>query len=217
MPKLLSVQVGPVRFRGKPGSDDPMDDVWSTAFFKDPVAGSVAVHKEHLEGDGQADRDNHGGPDKAVLGYAAAHYPAWQSELGQAFPPGAFGENLTIDDLTEESICVGDVWRVGDVVLEVTQPRQPCWKLGRRWRMNVLPSLVVQNGRSGWYYRVQQTGTVTAGLEMTLQARPNPDWTVARCNRVMHHMRNDRVIAGELAAVPALSEIWRETLKRRAG
>ena len=216
MPKLLSVQVGPVRVHGRPGSDDPMDEVWTTAFFKEPVAGPVAVHWESLDGDGQADRENHGGPDKAILGYAAPHYPVWQAELGVTFPPGAFGENLTIDGLTEEAVCIGDVWQVGDVTLEVTQPRQPCWKLARRWRMRTLPALVVQNGRSGWYYRVRQTGTVEAGLEMTLQSRPNPEWTVARCNRVMHHMRNDRVMAGELAAVPGLSESWREGLRRRA-
>ena len=92
-------------------------------------------------------------------------------------PYGAFGENLTIAGLSEESVCIGDIFRIGDVTFEVSQPRQPCWKLARRWRMHELLGLVVRNGRSGWYLRVLEEGWIEAGMPVELIERPNPAWS----------------------------------------
>ena len=146
--RLVSIQVG------LPRTHEPTDAAerpWTTGFYKDPVSGPVFVKRTNIEGDGQADLRVHGGIDKAVLAYAAEHYAAWREELDQPHLPfGAFGENLTIADLTERDVCIGDIWQVGDVLLEVSQPRQPCWKLARRWHIKTLPKLVVQSGRSGW-------------------------------------------------------------------
>ena len=172
---LYSVQVGMPRSYGSEDAFDPHDKPWMTGFFKTPVEGPVFVGSTNLVGDGQADLKNHGGVDKAVLAYSADHYPKWRDELRLPdMPCGAFGENLTIAGLSEQSVCIGDLFRLGEVLFEVSQPRQPCWKLARRWRMHELTGLVVNNGRSGWYLRVLSEGSVEAGMPVTLIERPNP-------------------------------------------
>ncbi len=212
----MSVQVGRPRTLGTPEAADPFDRVWTTGFFKGPVAGPVAVGPLGLAGDGVADTVNHGGPDKAVLAYSADHYTAWRAELGvPELPFGGFGENLTVAGQAEADVCIGDRWRIGTVLLEVTQPRQPCWKLSRRWRVKELSARVVETGWSGWYLRVVEPGEVAAGQGLELVARPNPDWTVRRANRVMHFLKYDPEASAELAAVPGLSASWRESLLKR--
>ena len=135
--------------------------------------GRVFVGRTNLVGDGQADLENHGGIDKAVLAYSADHYPKWRRELSLPdMPYGAFGENLTISGLSEESVCIGDTLRIGTVTFEVSQPRQPCWKLARRWRMHELTGLVVRNGRSGWYLRVLEEGWIEASMPVMLIGPP---------------------------------------------
>jgi MOSC domain-containing protein YiiM len=214
---LKSVQVGLPRQHGMDGATDPMDRTWASGFYKEPVVGPVRVGFINLAGDGQADRTNHGGPDKAVCVYPADHYGFWRADLGlPALPFGAFGENFTVAGLTEGDVCVGDVWAVGDAVFQVSQPRQPCWKLARRWRVKDLALRVQQTGRTGWYFRVLTEGVVSPGQPLVLVERPYPAWTVERANRVMHHQKDDVRAAAELAALPLLSESWRVTLTRRA-
>ena len=118
-----------------------------------------------IEGDGQADLVNHGGVDKAICVYPLAHYPHWQEMIGRELSPAAFGENFTVDGLTEADVCIGDTWRVGeDVLVQVSQPRQPCWKLARRWQRKTLALEVQESGKTGWYFRVLEEGTVQAGM-----------------------------------------------------
>ncbi len=213
---LVSIQTGRPAEHGKEGASDPMDRLWTSGFFKSPNAGPVFLGKENLDGDGQADLENHGGPDKAVCVYAADHYDVWRHELGMlALSFGAFGENFTIAGLVESDVCIGDVWCLGEAVVQVTQPRQPCWKLARRWRIKNLPGRVVETGRTGWYLRVLEEGTVAPGLSITRIEQPFPLWTIARANEVMHHDKSNREAAAELAAVPPLSRSWRETLSAR--
>ena len=219
-PVVRSVQVGLPRTFGIAGAADPLDREWTTGFFKAPVTGPVAVGLEGLAGDGQADRRVHGGPDKAVLAYAASQYPAWRSELAMELSFGGFGENLTVDGLDETTVCLGDVVRVGSALLELSQPRGPCWKIGRRWRRRDLPALVQRTGRTGWYYRVLETGTVAAGAPLALVARPHPRWDVATLNRVVYARGPERAaladVATELAACPALPPGWGGWLRARA-
>jgi MOSC domain-containing protein YiiM len=214
---LLTVQVARPAGFGSEDATDPHDGAWTTGFFKRPVEGSVFAGVTNLEGDGQADLENHGGIDKAVLAYSADHYPAWRREL--AIPDlshGAFGENLTIAGLGEDSVHVGDVFEIGTARFEVSQPRQPCWKLARRWRMHELPGLVVRSGRSGWYFRVLEPGRVQRQTTVTLIASPNPEWSIARANRIFHHHKSDLALTRQLADVPGLSDSWREALRARA-
>jgi MOSC domain-containing protein YiiM len=214
---LESIQIGAVRNYGHYEAVDTHDLPWTTGFFKTPISGSIYVSATNLDGDGQADLINHGGVDKAVLAYSADHYPKWRKELHiPDMPFGAFGENLTIAGLNEESVCIGDTFRVGGVKFEVSQPRQPCWKLARRWRMHELTGLVFRNGRSGWYFRVLEEGNIEPQMPVTLVERPNPEWSIARANHILHHQRTDLAATLELAAVPKLADSWVEELRERA-
>jgi len=193
-----------------------MDRPWVSGFVKEAVAGPLALRRTNLDGDEQADLVYHGGPDKAVCCYPAAHYPAWRDELGLAdLGFGGFGENFTIEGLAEADVCVGDVWRIGGALVQVSQPRQPCWKIARRWRIKTLTLRVQQTGRTGWYVRVLEEGPVAPGAAIDRVERPHPDWTVARANQVMHHHKADLDAAAELAALPALSASWKATLASR--
>jgi MOSC domain-containing protein YiiM len=216
MPLIVSIQVGQaIRYEYEAPADGKSRE-WTTAFFKTAIAGSVHVEAMGLAGDQQADRKNHGGIDKAVLAYSADHYAYWREHLSLAdIPYGGFGENLTIAGADERSVCIGDRWRADGIEFEVSQPRQPCWKMGRRWKIPSLPKQVIQNGRSGWYLRVLNEGELAAGAEIELISRPGPTWTVARANRLLYH-ENDNVAALEdLANVPELSRAWREELLER--
>jgi MOSC domain-containing protein YiiM len=213
---LSSIQVAMPASYGSENASDIHDRGWTTGFFKTPVEGPVFVGTTNLEGDGQADLENHGGVDKAVLAYSADHYDKWWHELGMDMPHGAFGENLTIAGLNEGSVHIGDVFGIGEARFEVSQPRQPCWKLARRWRMHELPGLVVQNGRSGWYLRVLKPGRIARQMAVALLERPNPEWSIARANQILYHRRNDLALTRHLAGVPRLSDAWVEELRARA-
>jgi MOSC domain-containing protein YiiM len=214
---LSSVQTGTPQNYGFEDAVDTHDKPWTTGFFKSPIEGPVFAGATNLAGDGQADLLNHGGVDKAVLAYSADHYPKWRNELGLPdMPYGAFGENLTIAGLSEELVCIGDIFHIGTVLFEVSQPRQPCWKLARRWRMHELTGLVVRNGRSGWYLRVLEEGWIEAQLPVVLIERPNPEWSIARANEILHHRRTDLPLTLELADVPRLADSWVEELRERA-
>jgi MOSC domain-containing protein YiiM len=216
MPQITSIQVGLPQTYGEESTGSQRDKPWTTAFFKQPIKGPVEVNLENLAGDGQADRRVHGGIDKAVLAYSADHYRSWEAELGFELPPGAFGENLTAAGLCENEVCLGDVWLIGSVRLEVSQPRLPCWKLARHWQHKLLPKLVVQTGRSGWYLRVITTGVIEAGMPIELQERRYPQWTIARANRAMYQSDTDSSISAtdfmELASLPEVSAAWIKSL-----
>jgi MOSC domain-containing protein YiiM len=205
-------------------------DEWTSAIHKLPVDGGVWLGYKGLLGDAQADLKVHGGPDKAVNVYASEHYPFWEAELCvEAVPPderpgppradfarwGAFGENFTVRGLVETDVCIGDVFTVGGVQVQVSQPRQPCWKLARRMATRDMVLRVQQTGYTGWYFRVLREGEVRAGDAIARLARPHAEWTVAAANEVMHHRKHDLEAAGALAACPALSASWKASLTAR--
>ena len=223
---VSQLAVGMPQHYGSDEATDPMDKPWQTGFFKRPVSGSVRLNRLGFEGDGVADLVNHGGEEKAVLCYSAEHYPVWRSEFQQidaiaerlsveSFGAGAFGENLTVSGLSEDSVCLGDVYEVGSAAIQVSQPRQPCWKLGRRWRLKQLTALAVSTGRMGWYVRVMQEGEVSAGQEITLVERPLPEWPVARLNELFYHDRSNLKDAQEMADCTLLAEAWRSEFRKR--
>jgi MOSC domain-containing protein YiiM len=213
--KLRSIQVGTPETYGTHGAEDRMDRPWETAFYKQPVEGKVFLGETNLDGDQQADLRHHGGPEKAVCVYPVEHYSYWDVELGLELGPAAFGENFTIEGLTEREVCIGDIFEVGEATVQITQPRSPCWKLARRWRIPDLAVQFEQTGYTGWYLRVLETGMVARGQSMRLVERPNPEWSVARATKVRYRMPDDRDLAGELAAVDELGESWAEKLAER--
>jgi MOSC domain-containing protein YiiM len=216
---VVALHVGKPESLGFDGAAAWFDQPWTTAIFKRRVDAPTAVRREGLVGDRQADRENHGGPDKAICVYPAAHYALWRDDLrealnGEAFDAGAFGENVTVQGLTESGVCIGDVYGIGrDVVVQVSQPRQPCWKLARKWRIKDLTARAIEMGRTGWYFRVLGEGTLQIGDALTLRERPHPEWTINAANRVMHFREGN---TRALADLDELSQSWKHTLRGRS-
>jgi MOSC domain-containing protein YiiM len=211
--RLRSIQIGVPRDYGTEGAEDPLQRPWTSAIAKQPVGGAVWVGRLGVAGDVQADRKVHGGPDKAVLAYGHGHYPLWREALGRAdVGPGWFGENLTIEGSEERSVCIGDRFAIGQARFEVSQPRQPCATLNRRFGRRDMVKLVQGNLRTGWYLRVLTEGWVEAGMPVTLADRPFPQWPVFEASELMAERAARKEECVRLASCPALSESWRGTL-----
>ncbi|MEU5696872.1 MOSC domain-containing protein [Actinosynnema sp. NPDC020468] len=207
--RVLVVSVGAVRPLAWHGRSVP------SGIRKTPVTGPVEVTELGLAGDEQGDRKHHGGPDKAVLLYPNEHYAAWRPHLSDLTPP-AFGENLTTTGLLESDVVLGAIYEVGDVVLQVTQPRRPCYKLAARHDVPDLAVLTQRTGRTGFYCRVLTPGTVTADRPITLRSRPAHGITVAEAHRVVNVDRADHAAARRLLAHPeALPASWLPLLRDR--
>ena len=207
---LVSIQIG--RPRTITGHEP-----WVTSFFKVPVTGPIRVDTNNLDGDEQADLSVHCGPDKAICVYSADHFAAWSSTVGlRDCGPGAFGENFSVRGLTEQTLFLGDVYEVGTSILEVSQPRGPCWKLARRWRRLDLPRLVLKSGRTGWYFRVLKPGCVSAEQRLSLVDRPCAQWSIGRVNEVSYApaAQRDPAARRALADCAPLADIWRASLLR---
>lgn len=215
MARIVQIYVGLPQTVGTPDAALPMAREWRSSFFKEPVNGLVHVSKTNIEGDRQADLKNHGGIEKAILAYSLHHYSSWPSIVGTTLPYGAFGENLLMEGQDEASVCIGDIFRMGTVLAQVSQPRQPCWKLSRRWRLKELSSKTQEMGWTGWYLRVLEEGEIQAGNEAVLEERPFPEWSVARANTIMHGRPANLKLAQDLASCAALSDNWKKTLKER--
>ncbi len=189
-----------------------------SAIAKTPVEHPLWLGPDGFEGDEQADRRVHGGPEKAVHHYALDHYAVWREELGPLpalEAAGGFGENLSTLGLTESAVAVGDIFQLGTAILQVSQGRQPCWKLNRRFAVPDMARRVQQTGRTGWYHRVLQPGTVAPQDRLELIDRLAPDWTL---RRLWHALYVDRLNRNELegiAALDVLAEGWRKYAVRR--
>ena len=214
---VRSIQVGIPHDLPPEHLDDQPAHPWSTDFFKRPVRGPVRLHQQNLEGDGQADLIHHGGLDKAICVYPSEHWFHWSSILPQQQPIGGeFGENFTLEGLTEADVCIGDVFSVGSAIVQISQPRQPCWKLARRWQIKDLAVQVQQTGFTGWYFRVLQEGVIESTTPLRLTERPYPEWTVTTANRIMHHEQDNLSAAEHLSFCPLLSFSWQQTLRQRS-
>jgi MOSC domain-containing protein YiiM len=186
---------------------------WETSFFRTPTSQPLWLYTTYLSGNEQADKKNHGRPDQAVLLYSASHYPVWRTELSlPAIGPGGFGENFTIDGLSETTACIGDIYTIGDARIQVTGPRYPCYKIERRWATPGLTARVAATGRTGWYCRVLQEGMIEPGLPIHLVDRPHPAWTIALTNDFGHDRNHDTALAQSLAACPLLNEWWQNLI-----
>lgn len=215
--KVLSLLIGKVSEIRAGESGEWWDKEWRTGFLKNSVEGAQWLGYQGFRGDEQGDTRYHGGVDKAVCVYPAEHYPYWHEvpEL-VGVPFGSFGENLTTEGLIEGDVCIGDVLSIGDALVQVSQPRQPCWKLARRWKLKDLAVQVERTGRTGFYLRVLRHGLVTAGDFFSLMERPFPDWSVEKCNEVMHRRKSDRDVARALSECAALSASWKDSLRARS-
>ena len=190
-----------------------------TGMFKMPVTGPVAVGREGLAGDMQADLRVHGGPEKAVHYYPAEHYAVLAARvpaLAGVLIPGVLGENLSGRGLTEDAVCIGDVFAIGTCRLQVSQPRQPCWKISHRLGHEPMSRVIADAGLTGWYFRVLEAGEIAAGDGIECVERPAPGLTLARLWTARLAHRPDPAELRCLAAAPGLNPDWVTRLVERA-
>ena len=214
--RLRSVNVGtprPVQWDGR---------TVTTAIFKHPVDGPRFVGHINIDGDDQADRLAHGGEHRAVYVYQIESYRYWEEQLGRdGFTYGQFGENFTVEGLADDEVCVGDRFRIGSALFEVTQPRVTCYRLGIRMEEPRMPSLLVAHRRPGFYMRVLEEGVVQAGQEIVKVGAGPEAMTVAEIDGLLYLPRRSRRDLERAVRIPALSEGWkgsfRELLERENG
>jgi MOSC domain-containing protein YiiM len=206
--RLLAVNVGAVRQIELAGQ------ARTTAIWKLPVSGRVAVRGVNLAGDDQADRRAHGGPDKAVYAYAREDYAWWERQLDRTLDPGMFGENLTTEGIDLTDALVGERWRVGSAVLQVTSPRVPCWKLGARMGDPRFPARFAAAGRPGAYLAILEQGALGAGDRIQVIHRPGHGVTVGLVAASYHR---DHRLAASILAAPELAEAWRHWAEHQIG
>ena len=199
-PKVLSVNVGRPRtfeYNGRPAK---------SAIWKSPVSDRIIARGVNLDGDDQADRRAHGGPDKVVYAYAVEDLRWWEQQIGRSPAYGEFGENLTTEGIEVNNALVGERWAVGTTVLEVSEPRIPCWRLGVRMNDPLFPRRFTEAERPGPYLRLVVEGDVGAGDQIRVVERPSHDLTIRDVFRIY---TRDRDEVERLLAVPQMSASWR--------
>ena len=212
--RLVGLQVGRVQLHSMPESrrTDSEGAMWISGIYKS-AASPARVTRNGIAGDEQADLENHGGPDNVILAYDAAHYPLWRERLQMPeLSYGGFGENFTVEGFSDEDVCIGDIWEAGDLRLQVTQARQPCFKLARRMGTPDIVRMVMETSWGGWYLRVLHDGIAEVGMPIQLVQRFHPQWSVARAVQTMYGRRRDIGSARQLAALPELSTRWKNEL-----
>lgn len=207
---------------GKPVTVDYQGKDLSTGIYKQPVEGPLFLSSLNFEGDGQADLINHGGLDKAVCAYPSEHYPYWERSLGKPMTYAAFGENLTLRGLLEDEVCIGDVYRIGGAVLQVSQPRYPCFKLSQKHGVKDMPARVLNTGYSGFYFRVLEEGRVSADSPVTRLDSQASGITVLEVLRMMKDGRKDEQGLERMLEIDELASslksqfgTWLATLRSR--
>lgn len=230
---VRAVLAGPIRALRSPREPGGDATAWRSAILKSPVP-RAELHTLGLLGDAQKDKKHHGGPSKAVLVYAAAHYTMWDAVLrphaaahaealrgmsgdvdASQYGFGAFGENLTVDGLSEHTVCLGDRWRIGTGELQITEPRGPCGTLTRRWLRPALLREVSQTAAAGWYNAVVRDGVVAPGDEAVLLERVQDQWTIARVFQLVEQRVVARTDVVALHDAPFVHDALRVRLARR--
>ena len=211
--KLLSVNVG------RPRTIEWNGRTITTAIFKQPVAGPVALADHNLAGDQQADLTVHGGPDKAVYAYDRAHYDTWRALLPEwaDWSPGLFGENLTTEGLFETEVRVGDVYGLGTARLRAVQPRQPCYKLNVRFDNGGMAARFARLNRPGIYFRVVEPGTLQAGDALVLLDQAPTAITIQAISELLLARTPNAAALAATLALPHLPELLKQQFAKRLG
>ncbi|MFT4412373.1 MOSC domain-containing protein [Fredinandcohnia humi] len=186
-----------------------------TGIYKKPIQEKVYVSSLQITGDEQADLVNHGGVDKVICAYPYDHYPFWSKELGMELKPGAFGENFTIEGLTEDQVHIGDIFGIGEVEVQVSQPRQPCFKVGHKLGNEQLPVLIQNTGFSGYYFRVLKEGYIVPGDCLQLLKKHPKKITISFVNQIKYQDKYNQEALETLVNLQELSEGWRDSFRNR--
>jgi MOSC domain-containing protein YiiM len=186
-----------------------------SAIDKKPVHGKIFLSTLNLDGDQQADLHFHGGPDKAVCVYSHDHYSFWESVLDTKLEAGAFGENLTVKGIIEEDVWIGDVYELGDALVQVTQPRQPCFKLATKLKQPKLPLMVQHTGYTGFYFRVLKEGTISSEDSLKLLERNPGSVSISYANKLKYKEKTNLDGIKKMLSLKELSKDWTETFTNR--
>ncbi|ERI07897.1 MOSC domain-containing protein [Aneurinibacillus aneurinilyticus] len=187
----------------------------TTGIYKHQVDKPLFLSTLNFDGDAQADLVHHGGVDKAVCVYSYEHYAYWEKELNRELTFGAFGENLTVTGMLEDTICIGDTYQLGEAIVQISQPRQPCHKLAKKYDVIDLPIKFQNTGFTGFYFRVLKEGWVTQPVSMRLIERSPKNVTVSFANNTMHHDKQNIEAIQRILDVEELSGNWRKTFLKR--
>ena len=206
--KLLSVNVS------QPKEVSYNGERIKTGIFKEPVSGRTMMRRLNLDGDGQGDPTVHGGIHKAVYVYPIEHYDYWKQELGRDdLTYGKFGENLTVEGMLEDTVHIGDVFRIGEALVEVSQPRVPCFKLGIKMRDPQIVKPFLQSERVGFYVRVLEEGKVGAGDAIERTKVGEGQMTVKEIVHLRHFDNKNAAAAEKAVSLPALTPSWRDSFE----
>ncbi|TCP29820.1 MOSC domain-containing protein YiiM [Scopulibacillus darangshiensis] len=188
-----------------------------TAIYKTNVIRPVYLSKTNLDGDVQADQKNHGGPDKALCAHCFKRYPYWEERLGKTLDLGTFGENLTIDNLIEEEAYIGDTFQFGEAIIQISQPRRPCFKLGVKMAEPTLAAQFQETGYTGFYFRVLKTGIVNLDNPLQFISRPEFTMSISELNRITYSNPKDCTGLETALSIDELAESWRRGLEKKLG
>jgi MOSC domain-containing protein YiiM len=205
---LKSINIGKVHY---------LDQYTKTGLLKSPILEDESIYITELNiiGDEQADLVNHGGRDKAICVYCFDHYSYWERVLKKQLPLGAFGENFTVNGLSETQVLIGDVFQIGEAIVQVSQPRQPCFKLAKRFNKELLPLMITNTGYTGYYFRVLSPGKASLTDVFKILDRPLHSITVSFVNEIKYIDKDNKVALERLSQLPELAENLRNSFLKR--
>ncbi|MEC7640721.1 MAG: MOSC domain-containing protein [Nitrospinota bacterium] len=209
MPAVVSINIA------KPARINLNGGTLFSGILKKPVTGRIQLQTEGFLGDGTADKRHHGGSDKGLCVYPMDHFPYWEKELGKMIPPGAFGENLTVSGLDENLVHIGDIFRVGNAKIQISQPRQPCHKVSKLFGLNNMACQIQKSGFTGFYCRVLQPGWIEAGDNLALIHTHEKRFTVGMANHLMYVDKKNKESIKKLLSLDALSVEWKRFFTAR--
>ncbi len=214
--KLISTQAGRVKSYGDKESREFLEKYWESASVKEVVNGKVFVGKTGLTGDEVADKIHHGGEEKAVFANSYENYVEWAEFLGlDTIPFGALAENLTISGLHESSVCLGDMHKIGSALLQVSQPRKPCWKIAARWKNKKFTNEIYTTGLTGWYYRVVEEGFVEAGDEVSVVSDDESKVSILDANMAFANPIKYRDILEKILTISSIAPSYKISVANR--
>lgn len=204
--KMISINVG------KPKTLGYRERKELSGIYKEPIKAPAFLSFLNLEGDKQADLKHHGGVDKAVCGYCYDHYSFWKQKLNIAMPPGFFGENLTIKGLTEDIVAIGDIFKLGDALLQVSQPRIPCYKTSAKSGIDDLQQQMIETGFTGFYFRVLKEGRVSPHDDFILIEKASNSLSIQYLNSIFYNGRDHQEAVAKIKSLKALAPRWLDSL-----
>lgn len=214
--KVISLQTGRVQHYGDANKITFFEKAWQSGFLKEPCEGKVHVGFMGLEGDEVADRLHHGGIHKALFANSYENYPHWAEFLAlSSLPYGALGENLTLSGLHESSVMLGDIHTIGSAVLQVSQPRKPCWKISRRWNHPTFTHEIFTSGLSGWYYTVLREGEIAQNDTVSVKRGEGKAISILEANEAFKEPSLNAKILEAILNIPSLAPSYYESIEKR--